>query len=105
MSCYVVKDPDDTWHADIDWSDWFDDQIATHGGTFTVTVSEWTVDAAITENGKKLDDTSKIMSFYGSAGVVDTNYDLENQISYTSSVLSGQTFKETRTMEIRMRDK
>ena len=105
MACFVVKDPDDTWHVDIDWSDWFDDKIAIHGGTFTVTDSVWTIDAAVTEEGKNLDDTSKIMSFYGSGGVVDTDYDIQDQISYTSSVLSGQTFKETRTMEIRIREK
>jgi len=105
MACFVVKDPDDTWHVDIDWSDWFDDQISVHGGTFTVTLSPWTTDAAITEEGSNLDDTSKIMSFYGSGGVDGTNYDLSNQISYTSSVLSGTTFKETRTLEIRIKEK
>jgi len=105
MACYVTKDPDDTWHADIDWSDWFADQVATHGGTFTVTLSAWATDVAITQEGSNLNDDTKIMSFYGSGGVVDTNYDLENQISYTSTTLSGITFTETRTMEVRIINK
>ena len=105
MACNVTKDPDNTWYAYVDWSDWFEDQVALHGGTFTITASVWFTDAALTEDGTKIIDSTKYTYFYGSGGVVNTDYDLLNRISYTSTTLSGQTFTEDRTQEIRIREK
>jgi hypothetical protein len=104
-SCVVTKDPDNTWYTWIDWSDWFDDQIAEIGGTFTVTASVWFPDSAISEEGTKLDDTTKIMYFFGSGGVAGTKYDILNRISYTSTTLGSQVFTEDRTIQIRIKEK
>jgi len=105
MACVITKDPDNTWYVYIDWSDWFEDQIANIGGTFTITVSDWFPDTPIVEEGDNFDDTTKKTAFYGSGGVAGTKYDILNRISYTSSTLSGQTFTEDRTIEVRIKEK
>lgn len=106
MACATIyKDPDNTWYAYIEWDDWFNDQIDKIGGTFTVTVSAWFPDSAISEEGTKLDDTTKRMYFFGSGGVDGTTYDMLNRISYTSTTLGAQVFTEDRTIQIRMKEK
>ena len=105
MACYVTKDPDNTWYVYIDWSDWFEDQIANIGGTFTLTVSNWFPDAVISEEGTNLDDTTKKTAFYGSGGAAGVTYDILNRISYTSSVFGAQVFTEDRTIQVRIKEK
>lgn len=105
MACYVTKDPDNTWYTYIDWNDWFDDQIESIGGTFTITVSTWFPDSAINEEGKSFDDTTKKTAFYGSGGTAGTTYNLLNRISYTSSALGSQVFTEDRTIQIKIKEK
>ena len=106
MACYVTKDPDNTWPLPIDWSDWFAGLIDQIGGTFTITASSWAPDSVlIVEVGKSFDDTNKKTYFYGSGGTAGANYNITNTISYTSSELTGQTFTEDRTIEVRIREK
>ena len=105
MACYVTKDPDNTWPLVIDWSDWFAGLIDQIGGTFTITVSAWFPDTAITEAGKSFDDTNKKTYLYGSGGTAGTTYNVLNRISYTSSELSGQTFTEDRTIQVKIKEK
>jgi len=105
MTCLITKDPDNTWYVYIDWSAWFSDQVDNIGGTFTITQSDWFPDAAISEEGDNYGDTEKQTAFYGSGGVAGVNYNLLNRISYTSSTLSGQTFTEDRTIQVRIKDK
>jgi len=106
MACYVTKDPDNTWPLTIDWSDWFAGLVDEIGGTFTLTGSSWSPDSVlIVEEGSSYSDTTKKTAFYGSGGVDGSNYDITNTISYTSSVYSGQTFTEDRTVEVRIREK
>jgi hypothetical protein len=105
MVCKVVKDPDNTWYTYIDWSDWFDRQIADIGGTFTLTVSDWFPASALTEEGDTFNNTTKQTAFFGSGGTDGEEYQLLNRISYTSSTLGTQVFTEDRTITIRIKEK
>jgi len=105
MACLVTKDPDNTWYIYIDWSDWFAAQIENIGGTFTLTVSNWFPDTAITEEGKDFGDATKQTAFFGSGGTAGTTYDILNRISYTSSVFGAQVFTEDRTIQVRIKEK
>jgi hypothetical protein len=105
MSCRITKDPDNTWYAYIDWDNWFADQIAKIGGTFTLTAITWFPDSALTEEGSKVDDTTKKTYFYGSGGTADTEYEILGRCSYTSSTLGTQVFTEDRTITIRIKEK
>jgi hypothetical protein len=105
MSCKIYKDPDNTWYAYINWDNWFDDQIAKIGGTFTLTDSDWFPDSPISEEGTDFDDTTKKTAFFGSGVVAGETYDLLNRISYTSSVFGAQVFTEDRTIQVVMKEK
>lgn len=104
MACNVTKDPDNDWYVYIDWSDWFDDQVESIGGTFTLTVSDWFPDPAIVEEGTSFDDTTNKTYFSGSGGVAGEKYNILNRITYNSLTLN-RTYTEDRTIQVRMKEK
>lgn len=84
MAQRVIKDPDNTWYAYVDWSNWITDQQTKTGNTLTITGSSWTLPSnLVEESGTPTTTESNIAYLFGSGGTVDTDYSVVNTITYT----------------------
>jgi len=113
MAIRITRDPDNKWYVYLDWNEWIDAQaVASPNGaamTVTITAVTWTIPAALTEEAETpSDDDGGLTYFFGSGGVLNTDYTITATVTYTATSLSTSTTKtdltQSQSVTIRLRD-
>ena len=113
MAIRITRDPDNKWYIYIDWNEWINAQAVPSpkgpGMTVTITAVNWTIPAALTEEAETpSDDDGGITYFFGSGGVLGTDYAITATVTYTATSISTTTTKtdlsQSQSLTIRLRD-
>ena len=113
MAIRITRDPDNKWYVYLDWNQWIDAQAVSspNGAEMTVAITavSWTIPAALTKEAETPSVADGGLTyFFGSGGVVNTDYTITATVTYTATSLSTTTTKtdltQSQSVTIRLRD-